>query len=298
MYYNPLKLWGFFMSSYSVKESLVCFLSIFTFLVLSGCVSEGIDDDIQYRQEKDTQNEGIKRINMEGASNTTINSKYPKKYSNAVSYSVDRSYINSVDYPMSMEAYYASRFTNKKDDVTKPPFTVSPIGSKIKEVYIDTVVERINSAKDLSDIKDELLMIRKKYIDILSISKHCCSYGLMTKFENIGVDNDYIFKFMIDDKRLYELQNICMIINNNDIANLLGSVELSVVVRDVRDSCVCKNREVLARHLELFKAIVGKTDLFKKHNILFRYKNELGEIVKNSIGRDMINLLNTLEQCP
>ena len=241
----------------------------------------------------------VKRIDMSGVTDDTIKGKYPNKFSRFVQYSVDRSYMNAVDYPMSMEAYYASRFTNKKEDIKKPPFPVSPISSKIKDVYIDDVIERVKIAGDNLDlIKDELLVIRKKYIEILSLSKYCCSYGLTSRFESIGIDKDYIFKFMIDDKRLYELQNICMIINNNDIANLLGSIELSIIVRDVRDSCVCKNKDSLERHLELFKGIIGKTDLFKRHNIIFRYRNELGEIVKNSIGRDMINLLNTLESCP
>ena len=290
---------GVFMKLYSTSyiKFWSC-LSVFSILLLvSACTSDMLDSDDS--ELKPANKEVVKRVDIDSASNSAVDSKYPKKYSKFVSYNIDRSYVNSVDYPVSMEAYYASRFTNKKDDITKPPFPVSPITTKIKEIYIEDIVDRINKAgDDLNLIKDELLVIRKKYIEILSMSKYCCSYGLTTKFEHIGVDNDYVFKFMVDDKRLYELQNICMIINDNDIANLLGSVELSVIVRDVRDSCVCKNRETLARQMELFKAIIGKTDLFKKHNIIFRYKNELGETVKNSIGRDMINLLNTLEQCP
>ncbi len=265
--------------------------------IVTGCISESDDSIIMPRDN--TVINTSKQLDMDGITDDTIKDKYPNKFSKFVKYSVDRSYINAVDYPMSMEAYYASRFTNKKDDVKKPAYSVSPIDLKMNDVYIDDVIERIKDAGDNLDlIKDELLVIRKKYIEILSLSRYCCSHGMTLKLENIGIDKDYIFKFMIDDKRLYELQNICMIINDNDIANLLGSIELSVIVRDVRDSCVCKNKESLSRHLELFKAIVGKTDLFKRHNIIYKYKNEIGEVVKNSIGRDMINLLNTLESCP
>lgn len=217
----------------------------------------------------------------------------------SVTFSVDRSYVNSVDYPMSMETYYASRFTNKKDNVSKPPFMVTPFGLKIKDISIDEAIEHIKSSGDnIENLQDELLMIRKKYIEIMFLSKNCCSHGLTSKLNDMKVSKDNIFKFMIDDKKMYEIQNICMIINDNDIANLVGSLELSILVRDVRNSCVCNNKDVLQREMKLFKAIIGTTDFFKKNNIIFRYKNELGEIVKNSIGRDVTNLLNILNNCP
>jgi hypothetical protein len=89
-----------------------------------------------------------------------------------------------------------------------------------------------------------------------------------------------------------------MMINDQDIAKLLGSIELSVITRDVRNSCVCKNSGNISKRLELFKAVLEQTSLFQRNNVMFRYKNELDEEIKNNIGRDVVNLLNTLEKCP
>ncbi len=225
--------------------------------------------------------------------------KYSKRYSQFKSYQIDRSYVNKVDYPMDVEAYYASRFDNKKKSVKKPSYLATPVRSGISQDDLKKLITRINDADgDLEDMEEELSLLRTNYAEILMLSRYCCSYGYTSTFERIGIGNDYIFKFMIDDKRMYELQNICMLVNDKDIANLLGSVELAVITRDVRNSCVCKNKDNVAGHLELLKAVLQETMLFQKNNVMFRYKNELGETVRNNIGRDVVNLLATLETCP
>ena len=219
-------------------------------------------------------------------------------------YAVTRSYINSTEYPVSQEIYFTRRFPSKdsKKVVKKSPIVVSKMDDiSLNRIDYERIVSKIKQyTKDSSsvDISDELTLLRKQYAEVLTLSKYCCSYGYTDKLKNIGVKDEYIFKFMIDDKKLYELQSICMLLNNSDIATLLGTVELAVITRDIRDNCICRNKEELAKKLSLFKMILDETELFEDNNMVFIYTNELNEVVKNNITRDVKNILETLQNCP
>ncbi|MDR2934088.1 MAG: hypothetical protein LBU68_02285, partial [Rickettsiales bacterium] len=102
--------------------------------------------------------------------------QYESNYSQFKTYSIDRSYKNSVDYPMDVEAYYASRFSNnKKKEVKKQPFLATPVGFRITDEDIKDFITRVNdNIDDLGAIEEELSVIRAQYAEILSLSKYCC----------------------------------------------------------------------------------------------------------------------------
>jgi len=182
----------------------------------------------------------------------------------------------------------------------KPVYSqaVNPRGPRINPMKTDNIVYALNTNTNASANDSVFAPLVDRYKMLMRASKACCSEGIIYKLHEKSATDEQIYKFLKDDANRFAVGSRCLVMNNEDLASSYSNGVNGKMVGDVRNACLCKNREWFDSLLAPFNDIYNRVPEFQSALFNYTYTDGLKREITVSINTDVQNTMNMLESCP
>ncbi len=137
-----------------------------------------------------------------------------------------------------------------------------------------------------------------RYRMLMDNARACCTDGMVHALRQAGASNGLIYKFMADDANFYNLGARCLMTTDKEFDEKYPNTATAAVAADVRNGCLCRNREWFYAMLAPFQAAYDAAPEFKQARFWYTYTDGLQREITVSVNTDIQNVLNQLALCP
>ena len=189
-----------------------------------------------------------------------------------------------------------------KNIIIKPVVNTSdaPVNLSNKEVK-NLVKKFFESDKKLVEgrnYKDKSIkVLMENYKNILQTSYSCCIVNISEELKSNLSSNEGIIRFLQIDGSEYALQNMCVVLNDKDINDVMGNKILSDTIKRTKNSCICNNAEFLRKNISNFYKIYNEKPALYDEVLVYRFKDKKGRIVEHDINETIVNISAILNSC-
>ena len=210
------------------------------------------------------------------------------------------------DEPLSPEMLKLKPFEREKVEVKT--VLVKPVVNAMYDTQTITTADAKNLARSIKD--EEVIAqsskyknksidrLMENYSNITKASSVCCVSNLAANLKKAGLKSENILDVLKYDARRFYVQDTCLILSNEDIDNVFNTNGLSTIVKDTRKSCLCANKVFMRKNIASFYKIYKQDPDFYKKALLYRYKDKQGRITEHDINETILNIADTLNECP
>jgi hypothetical protein len=103
---------------------------------------------------------------------------------------------------------------------------------------------------------------------------------------------------MADDANFYGLGARCLMMTDYELDTKYPNTATAAVAADVRNGCLCRNRQWFESMLAPFSQAYNAIPEFKDALFNYTYTDGLKREITVSINNDVQNVLKQLQQCP
>ena len=135
-----------------------------------------------------------------------------------------------------------------------------------------------------------------RYRALLASAHGCCRAGLVHSLRSAGASQGLIYKFFVDDANFYQFADRCLMVTDDELDNHL--FDLAVAVADVRNTCLCRQRDYFETLLAPFIQIYEANPSFVDDEFIWSYRDGLNRHITVSINREVQAVMWQLRQCP
>ena len=175
--------------------------------------------------------------------------------------------------------------------------TVAPRAPRLRQLNVDTLVALIRTGIEITPEVQDAKPLVARYNALRAMSRACCSSGMIHRLETAGASQDLIYKFMVDDANFYGFGQRCLMMPDAHLDKFLNTATARVVA-DVRNGCLCRNKQWFRTLLAPFQQIGAEAPEFASQRFAYTYMDGLNREVTTSINTDVKAVLNQLEHCP
>lgn len=182
----------------------------------------------------------------------------------------------------------------------KPAYktSVAPRAPHLSPIKTDGILYTLLFQGDIS-ANDELAKpLLNRYQALMRASKQCCSEGILYKMRGAKAKDKSIYEFLKDDANQYGITSRCLVMMDNDIMEDYGYGVDGNMVSDVRNLCICKNRQWFDSLLEPFYDIYQRAPGFEYTPFFYTYLDGMQREVTVSVNEDVQNVMELLSYCP
>lgn len=173
-----------------------------------------------------------------------------------------------------------------------------PRAPHFSSVRVDEILYAIYSDYDINADNPDMSPLVERYKMLTRASDSCCGAGIMHKMRENGASDLDIYEFLKDDANYFAVIKRCMMMNNDDIsANYSHGVD-GKMVADVRNACLCKNRQWFENLLQPFNDIYERMPVFREKPFVYSYRDDMKRDITVYINNDVQNTLGLLNECP
>ena len=129
-------------------------------------------------------------------------------------------------------------------------------------------------------------------------SRACCREGLVHRLKKNGKGQDHIYKFIMDDANFYRFSERCMFLSDFELDNEMNGTINSEMVADVRNVCICRNREWISSTLGPFQQVYDAVPSFRNQPMEYAFVDDLGRETIVSINEDVQKITDRMAMCP
>jgi len=192
--------------------------------------------------------------------------------------------------------------TIKECDIwyTKPVYkeSLDPREPHINPIKIDDIIYAI-SIKSNTYANDPVFEpLVERYKMLMHASKACCNEGILYKMRAQKASEKQIYQFLKDDANYFAVGSRCLVMDNNDITDKYSNGVDGKMVTDVRNACLCKNRDWFNTLLNPFVDVYNRVPEFVNSAFEYTYIDGLNRNITVSINKDVQNTLDMLMTCP
>lgn len=183
---------------------------------------------------------------------------------------------------------------------TKPMFTTAalPRNPHISYVKLDGILATLTFNGDISANDEMAKPLLNRYLALMRASRACCNEGIVYRLRQKNVKDKKIYKFLQDDANKYAVGARCMVMNNDEIKGSYSYGVTDTMVLDVRNSCICKNRQWIDSLLEPFYDLYQLAPGFESMPFDYTYLDGLQREVTVSVNADVQTVMELLQYCP
>ena len=176
--------------------------------------------------------------------------------------------------------------------------TVVPRAPHLASMRVDDMLYEIysNPKYCANDSVFEPLVAR--YNMLMRASHACCNAGIVYKMRQNKINDKKIYEFLKDDANYFAITHRCLVTPNDEILSTYSNGVDGEMVSDVRNSCLCKNREWFESLLTPFTDMYYRAPKFKENSFEYTYIDGMNREVSVSINSDVDNILEMLSACP
>ncbi len=183
---------------------------------------------------------------------------------------------------------------------TKPLFNTSstPRNPHLSLVKLDGILASLTFNGDIS-ANDELAKpLLNRYLALMRASHACCGEGLIYKMRQNRIKDKNIYKFLQDDANKYALGERCMVMDDSEIGASYSYGVTGEMVIDIRNSCICKNRQWIDSLIEPFFDLYQLAPDFEYMPFYYTYLDGLQREITVSVNSDVQTVMELLQYCP
>ena len=133
---------------------------------------------------------------------------------------------------------------------------------------------------------------------LMRASNACCGTGIVYKMRSIGASDEDVYEFLKKDANKYAVTLRCMVMNDDEIKSSYSNGVTGQMVADVRNACLCKNRQWFETLLQPFADLYIKVPQFESAPFLYTYTESMQREVTVDINNDVQTTLGLMSVCP
>ena len=247
------------------------------------CASECIDEDCDLEQIE--TEEYIESIDVLAPVKYTVN------------------WTEESETPETCEYDYNCPFDNPHDCSIwnkKPLFktAVTPRGPRINPVRVEDMMYAVYSNPKISANDSAMKPLTERYTMLMNASSACCMSGILYKMRQNGADDKAIYEFLKDDANYFAITKRCLVMADEDITQRYSYGVTGAMLADVRNACLCKNRQWFDTLLQPFTDMYNRAPEFKSADFTYKYIDGMNRTISVSVNKDVQNTIGMLAVCP
>ena len=182
----------------------------------------------------------------------------------------------------------------------KPSYktVVTPRAPHINPVLVDDMLYTIYSDCNVSANDPSMAPLLQRYKMLMNASQSCCTSGMLYKMQQRNFSESTIYKFLKDDANYFATTLRCTVIPDDEIADNYSYGVNGNMVADVRNACLCKNKQWFETLLQPFKDIYERAPEFQYAAFQYKYIDGLQRHITVSVNDDVQTVLDLLKDCP
>lgn len=137
-----------------------------------------------------------------------------------------------------------------------------------------------------------------RYLALMRASNACCREGIVHKMRTKQTKDKNIYNFLREDANKYALSARCMVMNDDEFAQDYSYGVTGEMVMDIRNSCICKNRQWIDSLLEPFYDLYQLAPDFEYMPFEYTYLDGFQREITVSINDDVHMVMELLSYCP
>ena len=175
---------------------------------------------------------------------------------------------------------------------------VYPRAPHINAVHTDDMLYAIYSNYDITANDDAMSPLLERYKILMRASDACCTEGIMYKMRQNGASDAEIYNFLKDDANYFAVMKRCMVMNDNELKHEYSNGVTGKMVADVRNACLCKNRQWFEQLLQPFEDIYYRAPQFKDSHFVYSYTDDMNRDITVYINDEVQTTSGLLSVCP
>ncbi len=176
--------------------------------------------------------------------------------------------------------------------------TVSPRSPKIRTDMMDDFLNTILMDKNIDASHPAAAPMVARYKMLMKSANACCTDGFVYSLKRAGASDGLVYKFMADDANFYGFGARCLMMTDNELDTKYPNTATASVAADVRNGCLCRNRQWYTAMLAPFVSTYNEVPEFRDAKFNYTYTDGLQRNITVSINTDVQNVLNQLTLCP
>ena len=175
--------------------------------------------------------------------------------------------------------------------------SLEPRAPHINPALVDDMLIAIDSRCSITANDPEMAPLLQRYKMLINASNACCTSGIVYKMQKNNATDAGIYNFLKDDANYYATSR-CMVTRDEDILRKYSNKVTGKMVADVRNSCLCKNKQWFVNLLQPFNDIYERNPDFKNSSFTYTYKDGLQRDISVSVNEDVQTAIGLLSSCP
>ena len=182
----------------------------------------------------------------------------------------------------------------------KPMYTTTalPRNPHLSYVKTDGILATLTFNGEISANDEMARPLLNRYLALMRASRACCNAGIVYKMRMAGTKEENVYNFLIDDANQYDIGGRCMVMDDGEIQNNYSNGVNGAMVMDVRNTCLCKNRQWVDSLLEPFYDLYQLAPDFETMPFEYTYLDGLQREVTVSVNADVQTVMEMLQSCP
>ena len=175
---------------------------------------------------------------------------------------------------------------------------VAPRSPKIRYEKMDDILAEVDCSGELDANSTAAAPLLNRYRLLMKSARACCTTGITYSLRRVGASDGLIYKFLSDDVNFYNVGDRCLMMTDSEIDSGSYRDATSAMITDVRNGCLCRDRDWFASLLQPFVDAWRISPDFANSPFYWTYIDGVGREVTVSINDDVQNVLDTLATCP
>lgn len=212
-------------------------------------------------------------------------------------------WVESTEETTCTDYDYYCPFSSEKECAIwykKPAYktTVAPRAPHINSMRVDDILYEIYFNQDVSANDSAMSPLVSRYNMLTNASAACCTAGIIYKMRENGADDAAVYQFLKDDANNFGITKNCLTMGNDEIEHKYSNGVTGQMVLDVRNACLCKNRQWFDSLLQPFVDIYERAPTFRNNYFMYTYTDGLNREICVSVNGAVQTTLELLESCP
>ena len=182
----------------------------------------------------------------------------------------------------------------------KPIFKTNlhPRAPHFSDVRVDDMLYAIYANYDVTANEAAMSPLLERYKILMRASHACCSEGIMYKMRQNGASEKAIYEFLKDDANYYAVASRCMVMNDDEFASSYSNGVTKKMAIEVRNACLCKNRQWFETLLQPFFDVYYRAPMFEERPFIYSYIDDMQRPVTVYINDEVHTTMGFLGACP
>lgn len=182
----------------------------------------------------------------------------------------------------------------------KPSYktTVGPRAPHINPIRTDDMLYAIYSNSSVSGNDDVMWPLMQRYNMLMNAGDACCTSGIIYKMRENGADDNEIYQFLKNDANYFAITKRCLVMDDEDLAGKYSNGVTGKMVADVRNACLCKNKQWFDTLLQPFSDIYERAPSFAQTDFTYKYKDSMQREINVSVNGDVQTAMGLISACP